>query len=87
MNIDMIRQAIEIDLHDANATTDTMFIEPYIGISCVDQVKTTHTMEVLRLPYSVALTGHGPQRNHYSVRRELKGKKPVELRKYTPEHA
>jgi adenylosuccinate synthase len=62
-DIDLILNAIDTDIKEAG----NLNIDPYIGISCMDQIKDENIKRKLPLKYSLALTGHGPRRDQYRI--------------------
>src|SRR5258706_8775457 len=68
---DIIKFAIDIDLAEARAI-DNIKIDPYIGISCVDQGKPSDLLKAVQIGYPLALHGHGPRRDQYQLRKDFK---------------
>jgi hypothetical protein len=75
INADLIHNAIATDLLES----DIPYIEPYVGISCIDQGGTSGIFNILKMGYPLALTGHGPRRDQYHIKREFKQQKPIRL--------
>ncbi len=70
-NADIIKFAIDTDLKEARAI-DNIKIEPYIGISCVDQGKPSDLLKAVQMGFPLALHGHGPRRDQYQLRKDFK---------------
>src|SRR5258706_5420093 len=68
---DIIKFAIDIDLAEARAIDDIK-IDPYIGISCVDQGKPSDLLKAVQMGFPLALHGHGPRRDQYQLRKDFK---------------
>src|SRR5258706_735207 len=68
---DIIKFAIDTDLAEARAIDDIK-IDPYIGISCVDQGKPSDLLKAVQMGFPLALHGHGPRRDQYQLRKDFK---------------
>jgi len=75
---DIIKFAIDIDLAEAR-NIDAIKIDPYIGISCVDQGKPSDLLKAVQMGFPLALHGHGPRRDQYQLRRDFKYQPPIRI--------